>query len=76
MIAVGSDADLVILDLNKKAKVSGKDLYTRARDFSCYEGWELRGWPILTMVRGNIVMENGQIVGKPGFGRFVPAKVK
>jgi len=76
MIAVGSDADLVILDLNKKAKVSEKNLYTRARDFSCYEGWELQGWPILSMVRGNIVMEDSQVVGKPGFGRFVPAKVK
>ncbi|MCK4784952.1 MAG: amidohydrolase family protein, partial [Desulfobacteraceae bacterium] len=76
MIAVGSDADLVVLDLNRKAKVNGADLYTQAADFTCFEGWELQGWPILTMVRGNIVMKDGEIVGKPGFGKFIPAKVK
>ena len=38
MIAVGSDADLVVLDLNRKAKVNGADLYTQAADFTCFEG--------------------------------------
>lgn len=74
-IAIGSDADLVIIDLNKKAKVKAKNLYTRA-DYSCYEGWEFKGWPTLTMVRGAIVMEDGKVVGKAGYGRFIPAKIK
>lgn len=76
MIAVGSDADLVIVDLYKKAKVNGKDLYTQAGDFSCYDGWELKGWPILTMIRGKVVMEEGKVVGRPGFGKFIPTKLK
>jgi dihydropyrimidinase len=75
MISVGSDADIVIVDLTKKQKVDAKKFYGRA-DFSCYEGWELQGWPILTMVRGKVVMEDGKILGKPGFGRFIAAKVK
>lgn len=75
VIAPGSDADLVIVDLHKKAKVSAKNLYTNA-DYSCYEGWEFQGWPILTMLRGKVVMEDGQIVGDPGFGRYVPARMK
>lgn len=74
-IAIGLDADLVIVNLNKKAKVSAKNLHTRA-DYSCYEGWEFKGWPVLTMVRGAIVMEDGKVVGKAGFGRFLPAKIK
>jgi dihydroorotase-like cyclic amidohydrolase len=75
MISVGSDADLVIVDLNKKRKVSAKSFYSKG-DFSCYEGWDLQGWPILTMMRGKVVMEDGKVVGRPGFGRFIPAKIR
>lgn len=74
-IAVGADADLVIVDLDKKAKVNAKNLYTRA-GYSCYEGWELQGWPILTIVRGKVIMEDGKITGDAGFGKYLPAKVK
>jgi dihydroorotase (multifunctional complex type) len=76
MIAVGSDADLVIVDLNKKVKVDGKKFYTRAKDYTCYQGWGLQGWPILTMVRGAVIMENGKVVGKSGFGKFIAPKIK
>lgn len=57
MISVGSDADLVVIDLNKNAELSNEDLYTRA-GYSCFDGWEFKGWPILTMVRGNVVAES------------------
>jgi dihydropyrimidinase len=36
-----------------------------------YEGWNLRGWPVKTMVRGNIVSEDFQMIEKPGYGKFV-----
>lgn len=42
MISVGSGADLVIIDLNKNAKLSNGDLYTRA-GYSCFDGWEFKG---------------------------------
>lgn len=75
VIQVGADADLVILDLKKKRFVRAKEMKT-ASDFSVYEGWEFTGWPIFTMVRGNIVYEDGQVVGKPGTGQYLPRKPK
>ncbi len=69
-IQVGSDADLCIIDLNLSKKVEPKMLQSRS-DFSLYEGWTLKGWPILTMVRGKVVMKDGQLVGPKGHGRFI-----
>lgn len=73
-IAIGSDADLVIVDMKKQVKIHADKLH-HISDFTPYEGMEVKGWPVLTMVRGNIVMEEGKIVAEPGFGRFVPASV-
>jgi len=69
-IQVGSDADLCILDLNLKKRVMPEELKSPS-DFSVYEGWTLKGWPILTMVRGKVVMKDGEIVGPKGHGRFI-----
>lgn len=69
-IQVGSDADLCIVDLNASKKVKSKMLQG-CSDFSVYEGWTLRGWPTMTMVRGKIVMKDGQIVGPKGYGCFI-----
>jgi len=69
-IQVGSDADLCIVDLNLSKKVEPKMLQSIS-DFSVYEGWNLKGWPILTMVRGRIVMKDGEIVGPKSYGRFI-----
>jgi len=70
-ITVGADADLVIIDLNKKAKLSAKTSH-QLTDFCPYEGWEVKGGPILTMVRGNIVAEGGKLTAQPGVGRYIP----
>ena len=43
-------------------------------EYNVYEGWEITGWPVLTMVRGKVVYEDENIVGDPGYGRFVPCK--
>jgi dihydropyrimidinase len=71
-IQAGSDADLCIVDLNLNKKVEPKLLHG-VSDFSVYDGWTLKGWPVLTMVRGKVVMKDGEIVGSPGHGRFVRA---
>jgi hypothetical protein len=55
-IRVGSDGDLVVVDLNKKATVRPEMLYTSS-GWSIYEGWEFAGWPVLTIVRGHRVAE-------------------
>ena len=69
-IQVGSDADLCIVDLNLSRQVEPKLLHG-VSDFSVYDGWTLKGWPVLTMVRGKTVMKDGEIVGSPGHGRFI-----
>lgn len=74
-IAVGSDADLVIADLNKEVKVPEKPVYSYT-DYCAYAGFTFKGWPTLTMLRGTVIFEDGKIVGKAGYGRYCPAKVK
>jgi len=70
-IAINCDADLTIVDINKVQKVTPELLQSYA-DYSIYEGWKLQGWPIMTIVRGSIVMENGAINEKLiGQGKFV-----
>jgi D-hydantoinase len=71
VIEVGSCADLVMLDMDKRAVVRAADLH-HISDFSLFEGRELAGWPVLTVVRGTVVMEQGEVIGKPGSGTFVP----
>ena len=69
-IAVGSDADLVIVDFNLKMKVTPESL-TMKCGWSPYEGFELKALPVLTMVRGEIVMKDREIVGKAGYGKRI-----
>lgn len=70
-LRAGADADLVIVDLGLERTVHAADLRSHA-DFSIYEGQTLRGWPVLTMVRGKVVMRDGQIVGPQGHGKYIP----
>lgn len=69
-LALGSDADFVVVDLEKKVKVSVANLHSRC-DYNIYEGWECQGWPTMTLLRGQVVMENGVITGTPGIGRYI-----
>lgn len=68
-IAVGSDADLVVVDLNLEKTVRAQDLRGMA-DFSPFEGKKLKGWPIMTIKDGVVVARNGEIVNKPN-GRYL-----
>lgn len=69
-IDLGADADFVVLDRKKKWKIRGERLHGKTR-FTPFEGYEVMGKPLLTFVRGEIVFEDGEVVGKPGYGRFV-----
>ena len=55
-ILPGADADLVVVDLKRRATIT-KDLLHTVTPWSIYEGWDVTGWPVMTLVRGNIVME-------------------
>ncbi|WP_254547020.1 dihydroorotase [Halomarina pelagica] len=66
-IRVGSDADLVVVDLDDTRTVT-PELLQGAADYSIYEGREMTGWPTHTIVRGRVAFEDGEIVGEPGDG--------
>jgi dihydropyrimidinase len=70
MLAVGSDADFAIVDLELQRTVNANILHS-ASDFTLFDGWKLKGWPTTTIVRGNVVFDGGEIVGKGGTGRYV-----
>jgi dihydropyrimidinase len=42
-----------------------------AADWGLYDGWNLKGWPTHTIVRGEVVMERGEIVGSPEHGQYI-----
>lgn len=69
-IQVGSDADITLIDLKKEKKVDA-DFFGAFSDYIVYDGWNLKGWPQTTLVRGKLVAENMQVVGKPGHGKLV-----
>ena len=69
-ISIGSDADLVIVDLNKEVVVNEGSFYSASR-FSPFAGWRLKGWPRTVILRGEIVAEDGKAIGEPGFGRRI-----
>jgi len=55
-IVPGADADLIVVDLKRRATITKQLLHT-ITPWSIYEGWDVTGWPVMTLVRGNIVME-------------------
>lgn len=69
-IQIGSDADITLIDLKKEKKVDA-DFFCAFSDYIVYDGWNLKGWPQTTLVRGKLVAENMQVVGKPGHGKLV-----
>lgn len=69
-IAVGADADLVIVDPGLKRTVCADDLLSRS-DFTIYEGMTLTGWPVMTVRRGEIVMRDGKVMAEVGTGRYL-----
>ena len=66
----GRDADFVVVDLELEREVDAAHLGS-VSDFSIYEGRTLRGWPVLTVSRGAVVVRDGEVVGPEGHGRFL-----
>jgi dihydropyrimidinase len=69
-IAPGFDADIVIWDPNRK-EVIRQEIMHHGADYTPYEGLAVTGWPIMTILRGKIAMEEGKILGTPGDGAFL-----
>ena len=69
-LLVGADADIAVVDLNRTREITTELLHS-AQDYTPFEGMKLRGWNDCTVVRGKVVFENGQVVGQPGWGRYL-----
>jgi len=72
-ISVGADADLVIIDPNKEVTIRHKNLHENV-DYTPYEGMEVRGYPVMTISRGEIIVEDGRFTGQRGRGKFLKRK--
>jgi dihydropyrimidinase len=69
-VAVGSDADLVVYDPNRRHTLSAQTHHMDV-DYSCYEGREVQGASDVVLSRGTVVVRNGEWTGPKGHGRFV-----
>lgn len=74
IIQRGSDADIVLVDLKKDGKVSAHTI-DGFSDYNVYENWNLKGWPVKTLVRGTLVADDFMIMTKPGYGKFISRSV-
>jgi len=70
VIDVGADADLVVLDLERRVTVTPA-LLNSVCDYSPYTGYQTRGWPVATIVAGRVVQRDGTIVDESGRGRVL-----
>ena len=73
VIAPGSDADLVLIDPNFKRALRMDDFHIS--DYSIWEGFPVEGWPVMTILRGTVAVENGQLNTSLGSGKFLPRKL-
>lgn len=70
-IRVGSDADLVLVDMDRERTLRDEETIAKC-GWTPYDGLTIQGVPETTLVRGERVVDAGEVVGKPGFGTFVP----
>ena len=73
MVAAGSDADITVLDPAEKRTVTAARLHET--DYSPWEGYEAEVWPSLTVLRGKVMMEDGEFSGDIKDGQLLKRKV-
>ena len=74
VIQVGSDGDIVIIDPTIEKTLKVKDLHSNV-DYSAYEGIKLKGYPIMTISRGKIIVKNNIFIGEKGYGNFLKRNI-
>ena len=72
-IAAGSDADLCLIDPSIHKRLGRDDFHVS--DYSPWEGWEIRGWPVMTILRGRPIVESGRMTGALTDGQLIPRKI-
>lgn len=73
-IAPGSDGDIVIIDPEKEVTLTQSMLHSSC-DYTAYEGFRLKGYPVITISRGEVVARDGQFLGKRSRGRFIKRRI-
>jgi dihydroorotase-like cyclic amidohydrolase len=63
-LAVAADADVTLVDLNREWVIDSEKLHSR-NHVTPFDGWRGKGQAVATIVRGQVVMENGQLTGTP-----------
>ncbi len=66
----GADADMVLVDLDREVTITNDDQIT-ACGWTPYDSMKVRGWMTRSIIRGEVVMEDDQVLSKEGSGRFV-----
>jgi dihydropyrimidinase len=74
VIAPGSDADLVLIDPNLTKTLTLDDLHADS-DYSIWEGFTCQGYPVMTILRGQVIVDHGRLVGNTSAGRWLRRKV-
>jgi dihydroorotase-like cyclic amidohydrolase len=69
-LAVGADADITVVDLSEERTISSAALHSKSKH-TIFDGWTAQGWPVMTFVRGRLVMRDGAILAEAGYGRFL-----
>jgi dihydropyrimidinase len=72
-IAAGSDADITILDPSRRGNITASDLHET--DYTPWEGHDIFAWPVTTILRGKVMVENGQYLARPQDGRYLKRKI-
>ena len=77
-ISPGSDADFTIIDPNRSYTIRVADMKCKNPEINkMFDGVQVQGKPLYTIVRGRVIMENGLVdEGARGYGRFVPSNNK
>jgi dihydropyrimidinase/allantoinase len=70
-IAEGAEGSLTVVDLKAEHKIRSDKLYTKAAECVLFDGWQVKGKVTHTIIRGQIVLEEGVVVGSRGLGRFI-----
>ncbi|MBD7916410.1 dihydropyrimidinase [Clostridium sp. Sa3CUN1] len=74
-IQVGSDGDITIIDPNIEKILKAEELHSNV-DYTPYEGIKVKGYPIYTILRGEIIAKDNNFIGKKGYGEFIKRKSK
>jgi dihydropyrimidinase len=69
-IAPGSDADIVVFDPDRRHMVTAATHHSKS-DYNLFEGTEVTGSPEVVLLRGAVLVENGELIAEPGVGQFV-----